>query len=59
MAVTCKRPALTSRNDIDFAYVKGERGLTAKTMHWIIRSSAVSQFWTPDVSMIETTRLDR
>ena len=37
----------------------GGRGPTDKTMHWIIRSSALLQFRTPDGSVIETTRLDR
>ena len=34
-------------------------GATGKTMHWIIHSSAIPQYWSPDLSMIETTHLDR
>ena len=37
---------------------RGGRGPTAKTMHRTIRSSAVLCFWTPDLGMMETTRLD-
>ena len=32
---------------------------TAKAMHRIIHSSALPRFWTPDLSVIETTHLDR
>ena len=37
----------------------GGRGPTANTLHWIIHSSVLSQFWTPDVNMLKTTRLDQ
>ena len=36
----------------------GGQGQIAKTMQFIIRLSALPQFWTPDLSVIETTRLD-
>ena len=36
----------------------GVRGPTAKAMHRTIRSSALPRFWAPDLSVIETTRLD-
>ena len=37
------------------------RGPTAKTTHWIVHSSAVLQFWTDNLSVIQTTctHLDR
>ena len=37
----------------------GGRGSTAKTKHRIICSSALPHFGTPDLSVMETTRLDR
>ena len=33
----------------------GGEGSTAKAMHRIIHSSAVPHFWTPDLSVMETT----
>ena len=44
----------------DVRWMQGGRwGPTAKATHWIMRSSALLQFWTSDISMIETARLDR
>ena len=37
----------------------GGEGPTAKAMHWIIHSSALPQFWTPDLSINETTCLEQ
>ena len=38
----------------------GEGGeATANATYWIICSSALPQFWTPDLSVIETTHFDR
>ena len=38
---------------------EGGKGQTAKTTHWIVPLSALPQFWTSDVSVIEITHLDQ
>ena len=37
----------------------GGSGPTAKTTHRTIRSSALQHFWTPDLSVMDTTRIEQ